>query len=168
MPHEERNDALKDNNKIALQRYNFAIECFKDRKRDIVDLGSGLGYGCKMLRDAGHTVMGVDNSEEAIEYARKEYPGNYLVVDLNTTIPTLRETGVCFEVLCHLKYPQEFIDALMVKELVISAPILANKNDGYFYRLHTINENEFKNLFKDWRIIKEFRQKIYLTLYLKK
>lgn len=73
--HRERADSLLEGNKIAINRYKFAIDCLKDRPRNIIDLGCGLGYGCHMLRQNGHVVMGVDNSKESFEYARSEYPG---------------------------------------------------------------------------------------------
>ncbi len=167
MPHVERNDALKEKNSKALQRYQFAIECL-GKGKEIVDYGCGLGYGCHMLREAGNNVVGFDKSEEAIAYANKKYPGTYSVMDIEEQKIYGFEIGVCLEVLCHLKNPQKFIDNLEVKELVISAPISPNPLDGYVYRLHNLSELQFKNMFKNWKIIKEFRQKRYLVLYVKK
>lgn len=168
--HVERNDALKDNNKIALQRYWFAAECLGSHKM-IIDLACGMGYGSYILRSAGNEVIGVDYSEEALDYARHNYPGIYFVFDLEKeTLPDLPkfDAGVCLEALCHLKDPQKFIDNLKVKELVISAPIDPDPNDGYFYRLHHLSEQKLKELLRGWEIIKELRQKKYLTIYCKK
>jgi SAM-dependent methyltransferase len=167
---EEQNDALKRNIKVALERYQFTIECLKEKKM-VIDLGCGFGYGCYLLRKAGHEVIGVDISEKAIEYARANYPGIYFVFDLEKEkLPNLHkfDVGVCLEVLCHLKDPQKFIDSLPFDELIISAPIDPNPRDGYFYRLHSLSELQFKELLKDWKILKEFRQKKYLTVYCKK
>lgn len=71
--------------------------------------------------------------------------------------------------MCHLKDPKSFIDnKIKAKELIISAPINPNPNDGYTYRLHNLSEQQFKDLFKDWCIIKEYRQRGYLILFLRK
>ncbi len=164
---EEQNDALKRNIKTALQRYKFAIKCL-GKGKEIVDLGCGLGYGCYMLREAGNNVVGFDKSEEAIVYANKNYPGTYTVMDVEEQKIYGFDIGVCLEVLCHLRDPQKFIDNLEVKELVISAAIDPKKDDGYIYRLWNLSEEQFKNMFEDWKILKEFRQKDYLTLYIKK
>lgn len=176
MTHEERNDALKRNNKVAIQRYKFAIKCLKGEKRKIVDLGCGMGYGSHMLYLEGHNVLGIDNSEEAIGYARKNYERRkfgceFFKGDLNIDSYinlNNNEVVVCIETLCHLKDPQKFINSLVVKDLIISAPIDPDPNDGYPWRLHNFSEEQFKGLFNDWVIIKEFRQRKYLTLYLRK
>jgi SAM-dependent methyltransferase len=39
----------------------------------VLDLACGVGYGSHILAKAGHTVIGVDASQEAIAYARKHY-----------------------------------------------------------------------------------------------
>lgn len=173
MSHVEQNDALKDNNKIALQRYNFAIECLGSEPKKVLDCGCGMGYGSFMLMNAGHFVTGIDKSEKAIEYAKINYSsfGNYGVTDIEK-ISTIEDYDfdavICLEVLCHLIDPQEFINKLKVEELIISAPIDPDPDDGYFYRLHNLSEREFKSILIDWKIIKEFRQKKYLTIYAKK
>lgn len=165
---EERNDALRRGIKIAVKRYQFAIECLKGR-RLILDLACGMGYGSHLLREAGLTVIGIDNSLEAIKYARENYPGDYELADLEKDFYFFNaDAAVCLEALCHLKNPQAFIDKLRINELVISAPMNPNPNDGYIYRLHSLSEQQFKDLLKDWNIIKEFRQRNYLTLYCKK
>lgn len=168
---EERNDALKINNKIAVQRYNFVVKCLGNRKRNIIDYGCGMGYGSYLLRQAGYKVIGVDNSKEAIDYAKENYPGKYLICDIEDKKLYNFQIGVCLEVLCHLKDPWEFVNNLLVEEFIVSAPIDPNPNDGYFYRLHNLSKEQFRNMFDDkkWKICDEFNQNNkYLTLYLKK
>lgn len=174
MAHEEQNDALKNHNKVARQRYEFAIKCLGDgpgdRPKVIADLGCGMGYGSHLLRLPGHEVTGIDSSIDAIDYANEMYPGYYELENLETyNISGLMcDVIVCIETLCHLKEPQKFIDQLDVKELIISAPIDPDPNDGYKYRLHNLSEKQFKDMLKDWKIIDEFRQQKYLTIYAKK
>jgi SAM-dependent methyltransferase len=46
----------------------------KDLCPIIVDLGCGVGYGCKVLSELnGSVVMGIDCSDEVIEYAMSNY-----------------------------------------------------------------------------------------------
>ena len=163
---EEQNDALKRRIKVAVNRYQFAVDCLGTGKR-IIDLASGMGYGSYLLSMAGNSVVGVDRSIKAVEYAKIHYPGEYIVDDLETMEIGEFDAGVCMEALCHLVNPQKFKDKLNFKELVISSPIDPG-NDGYYYRLHNLSEDSFKGMFKGWKIIKEFKQKKYLTLYCKK
>jgi SAM-dependent methyltransferase len=170
MPHVEQNDGLKDNNRLALGRYKFVIECLKDKSRNIIDLACGLGYGCHMLRQAGHKVMGVDKNKDAFNYCRSTYPGSYYLADIEKSDFEGFETAVCLEALCHLHSPAEFIKRIKTKELIISAPIDPPVNDGYIYRLHNLSKHQFISLLvtNGWCIIKEYKQKGYLTLYLRK
>ncbi len=170
MGHVERNDSLKRRYGVAVRRYDFAIKCLISRKvpASVIDLGCGMGYGCHLMRKAGFDVMGIDNSQEAIDYAKETYPGNYEVRDLEKMDKEFSknyQVAVCLEVLCHLKDPQKFIDNLDVKDLIISAPIDPNQNDGYPWRLHNLSEEQFKGMLKDWKIIDEVLEKRYLTIY---
>ena len=172
MPHVQQNDALKDKNSIALQRYEFAIECLKDSDiKEVIDLGCGMGYGTYMLGH-NHNVLGVDFCQKAIDYANKNYPGNYRVEDLeDPEAHTIFEADavVCLEVLCQLKDPKNFISRIKAKELVISAPIDPDPNDGYKYRLN-ISARRFRRWMKvnGWEIINELKQKKYLTIHARK
>lgn len=61
----------------------------------IVDLGCGVGYGCRILSKVPHSaVFGIDCSPECIEYARKNYREDntvYQVSDLKTFIPEMAQ-----------------------------------------------------------------------------
>lgn len=180
MPHEERNDALKRKNKAAVQRYVFAKNQLQDGKKEklIGDFGCGMGYGVEMLMGISSNVIGIDNSEEAITYAKNNYNGNFLIGDLeNEEIPGGFDAIVCLEVLCHLKNPKEFVKNIYGKasELVISSPIDPNPKDGYKWRLHNLSKEEFEGMLKDagWKIVNEYKQKSngrikYLTIHAKK
>lgn len=56
-------------------RYEFALR-IRENRGLALDLGCGAGYGTEMLRLAGYQTLGVDISQEAIEYADKHYPDN--------------------------------------------------------------------------------------------
>lgn len=169
---EEQNDALKRKNKVALERYQFAISCIGEPVRTVLDIGCGFGYGSHLMRKAGHVVMGIDNSSEAIEYAEEHYPGAYFVKDIegDKSFYSGFDFAVCLETLCHLVDPIAFLNSIPVPELIVSAPIDPDPNDGYFYRLHNLSEEQFKNMLADtgWAPIKEFRQKRYLVIHANK
>ena len=83
-------------------------------KRTVVDLGCGTGYGAYMLSWVAKQVIGLDIDKEAIDFARKHFPGvEYRWVDLET-IPFLprAEMYVAFEVLEHLEHPQCLVDGI--------------------------------------------------------
>jgi len=168
MPHEEQNDIIQRQIREAVKRYYFAMDCLANRDLWVADLGCGMGGGTYLIKSAGYNVAGFDKSEKAIAYAEKNYPGEYHVLDLEEEDVEGFDIGVCLEVLCHLKEPQKFIDRLKVDELIVSAPIDPNPNDGYIYRLHNLSQEQFEDMFKKWKIIDRFRQKKYLTLHLKR
>jgi SAM-dependent methyltransferase len=172
---QERNDALKDNNKGPVRRYEFAAKCLSGPLRTMVDAACGMGYGSKILGEFGHRILGLDKSPEAIKYAEENYgkPGiSFYVCDLEAEPLPQCDAVVCLETLCHLKDPQKFIDGLPGKELVISAPVNPNPNDGYFYRLHHLSPERFREMLHDWEIIDEYFQgnlaSKYLTIYAKR
>lgn len=171
MAHVERNDGLKDGNKLAMQRYEFAIKCLSNGYRRVIDTACGMGYGTHLLNQAGHYVLGIDNSQEAIEYAKINYPSNYLVRDCEDYFLDNFDVTVCLEALCHFKNPQKFIDNIKTNELLVSAPIDPPSDDGYLYRLHNLSETTFKSLLKDWLILDEMwqgKKQKYLVIYCKK
>ena len=52
--------------------YEFAAQFARDAR--VLDVGCGTGYGAALLADAGAaSVTGIDNSEEAIGYARRKF-----------------------------------------------------------------------------------------------
>lgn len=66
-----------------IERYKFACSLARGR---VLDAACGCGYGSKMLEDSGCRVVGVDLENEAIQYARKNYPGpGYLIGDILET-----------------------------------------------------------------------------------
>ena len=55
-----------------VERYKFASHYIKGKK--VLDLACGSGYGCKIIAKAGATkVVGVDISQESIEFAQKKF-----------------------------------------------------------------------------------------------
>lgn len=54
-----------------LHRYALCLEFVKGKT--VLDIASGEGYGSALLAKVAQSVIGVDISEEAVEYATKQY-----------------------------------------------------------------------------------------------
>lgn len=88
----------------------------------MIDFASGIGYGTKLLADAGHRAYGFDIDDEALSYAREHYAHGQDYHRENGNAPgELGEydAAVCFETIEHLEDPRPLLKALRV-----SAPLL--------------------------------------------
>jgi SAM-dependent methyltransferase len=97
---------------IHLKRYEFARR--RCAGKDVLDAGCGVGYGTAHLASSARSVVGIDRSPEAIEYARRRYAapnvefavGNLLALDRQAASFNV----VCaFETIEHLADPDAFL-----------------------------------------------------------
>lgn len=111
-------------------RYQFAIEQL-DRPGLVLDLACGVGYGAAMLADAGHSVIAVDRSQEAIAFGRQNYAREklkFLVKDAGALDVDgswlYSDAAVCFETIEHLADPLPMLRALRqaAPRLIASVP----------------------------------------------
>ena len=89
-----------------LCRYRFAQLLVEDKV--VLDVGSGVGYGSKILAEKASAVLAVDLSEEAVRYAREEYAGENveMVVGDGHGLPLAGhsvDVVVSFELIEHLR-----------------------------------------------------------------
>lgn len=71
------NQALPENDPTTPKRITLLLETFRKlniSKAKILDAGCGSGFFCKLFRDIGFDVCGVDISENAINKAKTLYP----------------------------------------------------------------------------------------------
>ncbi len=114
----------------------------------VIDFSCGIGYGTRILGDAGLIARGFDIDPEAIAYAKEHYqprPGfpEYLIRD--ATSP--RDLGsydaaVCFETIEHIKDPRPLLLALREASplLLASVPneeVFPWKNYAFHFRHYT-------------------------------
>ena len=117
-------------------RYEFAARALwkQSRVSRVIDFACGVGYGTRILADAGYHARGFDNNKEALDYAQEHYKLNYLWQPDSTTngpaaftladgnVPSdlgEYDAAVCFETIEHLEDPRPLLKALRA-----SAPLL--------------------------------------------
>lgn len=114
-------------------RYQYAYD--KIKKSDIVaDISCATGYGTYFLAQKAKLVIGADNKEIYLDYAKHNYSASnvyYVPVDLEKNLETLANRNiskiVCLETLEHTTCPLEimrgFYDILPPKgEVILSFP----------------------------------------------
>ena len=117
-------------------RYEWAARQLSGAR--VIDLCCGIGYGSKLLAEAGCTVNGYDIDEGAIAYARRHYAHErvtYHVADLGAGIFAFAESAdaaVCFEGIEHIADPRKILmdAAAIAPVLLCSVP----DEDGFPYR----------------------------------
>lgn len=93
-------------------------------QKDIVDLGSGAGYGTYLLSQFAKSAHGIDVDKMAVMYARMHFQAmnlRYMVGDVTETLPPA-DVYFCFEVLEHLDDPAALVNRINGR-LVWSMPI---------------------------------------------
>lgn len=128
-----------------IARYNFAL--MYARKKKVLDAACGSGFGVNLFYDVADYVMGMDISDEAIEYAREKYNGDFVIGDLNEHFPPIHfDIVISFETIEHLDDPTFFIEN--VKEhadaFMFSIPI----NDPSKFHKVVYTTEEIKELFE--------------------
>ena len=96
-----------------LMRYYFALQFAVNKV--VLDAGCGAGYGCDLLATVAKKVIGIDYSEEAINWAKKHYSRSNLkfrvmnlsALDFNDDTFDL---VTCFEVIEHLRDDRVFLE----------------------------------------------------------
>lgn len=86
-----------------MSRYMFAAQFVKNRR--VLDLGCGCGYGSDCLAKNGAAeVVGIDNSEEAIEFSKSHFGSRNLRFEVQDAIS--------------IRFPSSFFDVVVAFELV--------------------------------------------------
>lgn len=146
-----------------LERYLFASYYVKDNK--VLDIACGVGYGSSVLMTGGASqYLGVDISEESIEYAKQEYGGEnrtFIVADICHFKSTdSYDVIVCFETIEHVScYRSALVNlyAMLNKNgvliisspnRIVTSPTALHINDKPANKFHTqeFTPNELENL----------------------
>lgn len=108
-------------------RYEFAAKALPPGSR-VIDFACGIGYGTKLLADAGHFAHGFDIDQEAIDYALAHYmhPGRTEYAVANGNAPGQLgeyDAAVCFETIEHLEDPRPLLKALRASASLLLASV---------------------------------------------
>jgi SAM-dependent methyltransferase len=118
----------------------------------IVDLGCGVGFGCKILSDIPNSlIFGADNSKECIDYAQERYAGKnivYEVADLHVFIPVMPEFdyAVSRGVFEHIKDGLELASKVNFRRLFVFDVPYDEAVGNPHHMLTGITEESFKAL----------------------
>lgn len=149
---------LKEIEPKHIERYNIAFDYAKNGK--ILDASCGCGYGSLILsKKEDSTVIGIDNSKEAIEYAKEWYAKDnitFKIFDMNSDIYSLGkfDTIVSLETIEHIKTSipntlKKFHNSLNKGGiLIISHPDLELPPGGKFHVHTNISGKVFVRLMK--------------------
>lgn len=88
----------------------------------VIDLGCGIGYGSRILAEAGHKVFAVDIDAETIEFAKAHHghPSiEFICAPAEAIFLPQADAAVCFEMIEHVAEPGP-----MLARLADAAPIL--------------------------------------------
>ncbi|HEX6462230.1 MAG TPA: class I SAM-dependent methyltransferase [Candidatus Saccharimonadales bacterium] len=139
-----------------IARYMAATDIVKGK--DVLDIASGSGYGTALLAKQAKSVVGVDISKEAIEFANKEYPAKNIAYKKSDgkTIPFADNTFdvvVSFETIEHIDDYDFFMEEIkrVLKDdglFILSTPNELEFAEGNHFHLHEFEQDELLELAK--------------------
>lgn len=117
-----------------LARYTWALRHVSGRR--VVDIGCGTGYGAHILSFVAESVMGVDISPDAVDFASEHFSRancSFANGDALDAVQFPADVYVCFECLEHLVSPSALVHAVRATGagLVWSVP---TNDPGRFHR----------------------------------
>lgn len=143
---------------IHIATYEYAKNFTAGKK--VLDFGCGSGYGAKILSETAAYAVGVDISEEAIDFAKKEYVSPNLDFMTYTELAENEKFDVItsFQVIEHVKNDSEYI--INLKKMLAPNGILIISTPDRKNRL-------FSHIQKPWNIfhIKEYSYKSLKNLF---
>jgi len=145
-----------------ISRYKAVLELC--RGKSVADIASGTGYGSKMIAQVASSVIGIDYSKEATEYAIENYSAKNLKYRaLDATATDIKKSSIdvviSFETIEHLSDPKGFIKE--VKRILTEDGvfIVSTPNDKEFMEGNNFHTHEFDFKELDSLISSNFRKK---------
>ena len=129
--------------KESLARYEF-VKRYVGKKAKVIDIGCGAGYGSAVLGEK-YEVIAIDNSSEAIEYAKKHYSKKARFLTANATKLPFEDgnfdVACSFEVIEHIKEAKKYLkEAVRVLKpggkFILSTPNRAIHSPGGKIKSH--------------------------------
>ena len=123
-----------------VKRYLFASEHSFGR---VLDAACGVGYGSALLRASCPEVVGVDKSQDAVDWAERYFPGpSYICGDIEQSPWEGRfDTVVSLETIEHIKDPEKALKAFRVACAGIFIASVPNE-EKYPFKAETFANDE--------------------------
>jgi len=156
-------DGIRDDHK---NRYIFALTII-GKNYKVIDAACGIGYGSKLIAEAGNFVDSFDISPEALNYALKHYSHEritYSQADIQAhNFVNEYDFCVSFETVEHLETPETFLKSIKAKKLIVSVPnesYLPFDRKRHVYHKRHYTESEFCDLLTScgWKVSKIYHQ----------
>jgi 2-polyprenyl-3-methyl-5-hydroxy-6-metoxy-1,4-benzoquinol methylase len=152
---------------LHLERYELACD-HADGSR-VLDIACGVGYGSRMLADAGaSTTVGVDIDNEAVEYARHRYGRDrlsFVVGDADSFNDEPFDLIATFETLEHVPSEDRFLrrltELLRPSGILLLSGSVGETSDFYFHHRRDYEGREYRDLLSKhgFEIVSELNQK---------
>ncbi|MFT3825795.1 MAG: class I SAM-dependent methyltransferase [Chitinophagaceae bacterium] len=158
----ERQDVQEYNSVTAEHLHRYAIACEIVKGKRVLDIASGEGYGSNIMAAFAASVVGVDISEEAVNYAKTKYGGKANLSYLQGSLQKIPLPDGCIDVVVSLESIEHDTEhEIIMKEIKrVLAPngiLIMSTPDKYQYTDLPKYNNPFhvKELYQD-----EFKQLI--------
>lgn len=148
------NEAAYYGHLMHLATYNFSLDFVKNK--NILDFGCGSGYGSKIMSKKALSVIGVDISNNAIEYAKKNYSAENLTFLNINQINSLEfqkkfDVVTSFQVIEHVSNEKKYIETILR---------LLKPNGVFLVSTPNKDIRLYKHIQKPWNIfhVKEYNE----------
>lgn len=147
-------------------RYEWAAKTLPWASR-VLDIACGIGYGTKLLAEAGHEATGADISQESIDFAREHFShplAIYQVADASSFHIAGFDACVSFETIEHIEDPRQLLIALRQQCSMLLASV-PNEDvwpyDGQTFHFRHYRPHEFESLLKfcGWSVVEWCKQR---------
>lgn len=133
-------------------------KCVEFAKGDTLDVGCGDGVVCRLVKDNGHSVIGIDNNGEALNLANQKCPDiEFMLNNIEEPLSGKWEYMVCLDVIEHLENPQaikRIFNRNITKAAIIITDIPGKVTDPY--HVHEFTMYELRQMFHT-RKVKAFK-----------
>lgn len=122
----------------------------------VIDAASGCGAGSEILARSCKQVIGIDFDEDNIQHAVNEHvkdkPTKFVTADLDEVGLPECDVIISIETLEHVTNPERVVaefQRVAKRAIFVTVPIGKTTDTDPTHKTDFMNENEFKNLFKD-------------------